>query len=73
MHRELTSCFLTILNQSDLSLDGCRHGVRAESVEVGASHVGGAAVQHLQQVDGGVQVEPGAKNRGSVLSLYLFV
>lgn len=51
-------CFLTVFYQSDLPLDGGRHGVWTESVQVGAGHVSGAAIHHLLQVDGRVQLEP---------------
>lgn len=53
--------FLTCIDEADLLLDGGRHGVRTERVQVGAGHVSRTAIDHLLQVHCSFQLEPGVR------------
>lgn len=52
-------CVLTTLHEDHLPLDCHHHGVWAQSIQVSATHVGGAVLHYLLQVYGRIQLEPG--------------
>lgn len=52
-------CVLTTLHGDHLPFYGHHHGVWAQSVQVGTTHVGGAVFHYLLQVYGRIQLEPG--------------
>ena len=56
-----TCTALTLLQQLDLFLQRVQHGVRAERVEVSASHVERTLLHHGVEVTISVQRKPGAK------------